>query len=160
MQRAAQGWKKTDDSEAWPYRGRETHQDSDPALGSRDCPPHRPTHTHTIPTPTLSFFHLSSDPLRWKNGSSVWKLILRARTVPLYFKDVPWKNPPPPSIPPPHWRMTQRRRRVINKLCCCCSHKWQRRNLYYSCCCWTCLMFLRPRSFPLHDNLQAAALQR
>lgn len=63
-----------------------------------------------------------------------------------------------PPHPHPHWRMTQRRRRVINKLCCCCSHKWQRSNLYYSCCCWTCVSCFFVPVFPLHDNLQEAAL--
>lgn len=32
------GMEKTDDSEALPYRGREIHQDSEPALDSRDPP--------------------------------------------------------------------------------------------------------------------------
>lgn len=51
-----------------------------------------PLQIHVIgSTAAPLFFHPSSDPLRWKNGSSVWKLTLRARTALLYFKDVPWK---------------------------------------------------------------------
>lgn len=94
-----------------PFGGRETQPGSELALDSRDNhplhPPTPPTSTGstTQPTPARlppSLFSIyPSDPLRWKNGSSVWKLILRARTVPLYFKDVPWKNPPP-SPPPSH----------------------------------------------------------